>query len=48
MKNIIAYLTFCTMIISQNFPNLGSQDSFDFMTWNIEWFQKMVRPPLTM
>ena len=40
MKNIIAYLTFCTMIISQNFPNLGSQDSFDFMTWNIEWFPK--------
>tara|TARA_Y100000768_G_scaffold181894_1_gene136226 strand:- start:1824 stop:2819 length:996 start_codon:yes stop_codon:yes gene_type:complete len=28
------------MIISQNFPNLGSQDSFDFMTWNIEWFPK--------
>ena len=40
MKNIIVYLTFCTMIISQNFPNLGSQDSFDFMTWNIEWFPK--------
>ena len=40
MKNIIAYLTFCTMIISQNFPSLGSQDSFDFMTWNIEWFPK--------
>ncbi len=40
MKKIIAYLAFFTVLLSQNFPNLGSEDSFDFMTWNIEWFPK--------
>ena len=39
MKRLIL-LFFLTVLISQNYPSLGSDDSFDLMTWNIEWFPK--------
>ncbi len=28
------------ILFAQDFPSLGSNESFDFMTWNIEWFPK--------
>ena len=28
------------ILLPQDYPNLGSDQSFDFMTWNIEWFPK--------
>ncbi len=34
---LIVLLTLC---LPQDYPILGSDDSFDFMTWNIEWFPK--------
>ena len=39
MKRFIL-LSFFAIVLSQNYPSLGSDDSFDFMTWNIEWFPK--------
>ena len=39
MKRIIL-LSLFIISLSQDYPTLGSDDSFDFMTWNIEWFPK--------
>ena len=39
MKRIIL-LSLFIISLSQDYPALGSDDSFDFMTWNIEWFPK--------
>ena len=38
-KLILSFICF-TLLFSQDYPDLGSDDSFDFMTWNIEWFPK--------
>ena len=39
MKRFIL-LSFFVILLSQDYPVLGSDESFDFMTWNIEWFPK--------
>jgi len=39
MRKFIA-LSFFVVLLSQDYPVLGSDESFDFMTWNIEWFPK--------
>ena len=40
MNKIIATFIILTFLVSQDYPTLGTDDSFDFMTWNIEWFPK--------
>ncbi len=39
MKSFFILPLFVTLF-AQDFPSLGSDESFDFMTWNIEWFPK--------
>ena len=40
MNKLISFFIFSTFLIPQDYPSLGSDSSFDFMTWNIEWFPK--------
>ncbi len=37
---IIILISFLAFGFSQEYPNLGSDNSLDFATWNIEWFPK--------
>ena len=37
---IIILISFLAIGFSQEYPNLGSDNSLDFATWNIEWFPK--------
>ncbi len=37
---IIILISFLAVGFSQEYPNLGSDNSLDFATWNIEWFPK--------
>ena len=38
MKKILFIII--TLVLSQDYPDLGSDNSLDFVTWNIEWFPK--------
>ncbi len=40
MNKLITSFILISFLLPQDYPNLGSDDSFDFMTWNIEWFPK--------
>ena len=40
MSKLIIIFIVSAFLVSQEYPTLGSDDSFDFMTWNIEWFPK--------
>ncbi len=39
MKRVIL-ISFFAFMTSQNYPVLGSDNSLDFATWNLEWFPK--------
>ena len=37
---ILTVIIFSSILFSQDYPELGSSESLDFMTWNVQNYQK--------